>query len=102
MIHCVKYFLCPFSDGLYQEQKEMMLRCVRTCMELDSPSFKKPTFVLTENSSSLVSLNLRKAQEALIELLGDENMFQQNVQLPYKYHIGMKSNYCHILFNVDL
>ncbi|NXN68590.1 FAKD2 protein, partial [Himantopus himantopus] len=78
------------SGDLYQEQKEMMLRCVRTCMELDSPSFKKPAFVLTENSSSLVSLNLRKAREALIELLGDEKMFQQNVQLPYKYHIDFE------------
>lgn len=59
-------------------------------MELDSPSFMKPEFVPTENFSSLVSLNLRKAREALLELLGDENMFRQNVQLPYKYHIGMK------------
>ncbi|NWS97150.1 FAKD2 protein, partial [Mionectes macconnelli] len=78
------------SDDLYKEQKEMMLRCVKTCMELDSPSFTKPAFVVTENSSSLVSLNLRKAQEALIELLGDENMFRQNVQLPYKYHIDFE------------
>ncbi|NXN44584.1 FAKD2 protein, partial [Rhinoptilus africanus] len=78
------------SDDLYKEQKEVMLRSVKACMELDSPSFTKPAFVLTENSSSLVSLNLRKAQEALIELLGDENMFQQNVQLPYKYHIDFE------------
>ncbi|KFP70170.1 FAST kinase domain-containing protein 2, partial [Acanthisitta chloris] len=74
-------------DDLYKDQKEMMLRCVKTCMELDSPSFTRPTFVQAENPSSLLSVNLRKAQEALIELLGDENMFQQNVQLPYKYHI---------------
>ncbi|XP_065526176.1 FAST kinase domain-containing protein 2, mitochondrial [Lathamus discolor] len=78
------------SDDLHKEQKEIMLRCVKVCMELDSPSFTKPAFVLTENSSSLVSLNLRKAREALIELLGDENMFQQNVQLPYKYHIDFE------------
>ncbi|KAJ7408063.1 FAST kinase domain 2 [Willisornis vidua] len=78
------------SDDLYKEQKETMLRCVKTCMELDSPSFTKPAFVLTENLSSPVSLNLRKAQEALIELLGDENMFLQNVQLPYKYHIDFE------------
>ncbi|KAJ7408649.1 FAST kinase domain 2 [Pitangus sulphuratus] len=78
------------SGDLYKEQKEMMLRCVKTCMELDSPSFTKPAFVVTENSSSLVSLNLRKAQEALIELLGDENMFRQNVQLPYKYHVDFE------------
>ncbi|NXH43241.1 FAKD2 protein, partial [Dicaeum eximium] len=73
-----------------KEQSTMMLRCVKTCMELDSPSFTKPAFVLTKNLSSLVSLNLRKAQEALIELLGDENMFLQNVQLPYSYHIDFK------------
>ncbi|KAM6348817.1 FAST kinase domain-containing protein 2, mitochondrial isoform 1-T2 [Alca torda] len=78
------------SDDLYKEQKEVMLRAVKACMELDSPSFTKPAFVMTENSSSLVSLNLRKAQEALVELLGDENMFQQNVQLPYKYHIDFE------------
>uniref|UniRef100_A0A493ST38 FAST kinase domains 2 n=1 Tax=Anas platyrhynchos platyrhynchos TaxID=8840 RepID=A0A493ST38_ANAPP len=72
--------LLPSGD-LYKEKKEMMLRCVRTCMELDSPSFMKPEFVPTENFSSLVSLNLRKAREALLELLGDENMFRQNVQL---------------------
>ncbi|NWV00672.1 FAKD2 protein, partial [Upupa epops] len=78
------------SDDLYKEQKEMMLRCVKACVELDSPSFKKPAFVLTENFSSLVSLNLRKAREALTELLGDENMFRQNVQLPYKYHIDFE------------
>ncbi|KAM6078475.1 FAST kinase domain-containing protein 2, mitochondrial [Theristicus caerulescens] len=78
------------SDDLYKEQKEMMLRCVKACMELDSPSFTKPAFVLTENFSSLVSLNLRKAREALIELLGDESMFRQNVQLPYKYHIDFE------------
>uniref|UniRef100_A0A8C5TQN2 FAST kinase domains 2 n=1 Tax=Malurus cyaneus samueli TaxID=2593467 RepID=A0A8C5TQN2_9PASS len=74
----------------HKEQNSMMLHCVKTCMELDSPSFTKPAFVLTENLSSLVSLNLRKAQEALIELLGDENMFRQNVQLPYKYHIDFE------------
>ncbi|NXK58228.1 FAKD2 protein, partial [Sylvietta virens] len=73
-----------------KEQNTMMLRCVKTCMELDSPSFTKPAFLLTENLSSLVSLNLRKAQEALIELLGDENMFRQNVQLPYRYHIDFE------------
>ncbi|NWX11580.1 FAKD2 protein, partial [Aegotheles bennettii] len=78
------------SDDLYKEQKEMMLRCVKTCMELDSPSFTKPSFVLTENFSSSVSLNLRKAREALVELLGDENMFRENVQLPYKYHIDFE------------
>ncbi|XP_058665670.1 FAST kinase domain-containing protein 2, mitochondrial [Ammospiza nelsoni] len=73
-----------------KEQNTMMLRCVKTCMELDSPSFTKPAFVPTENMSSVVSLNLRKAQEALIELLGDENMFLQNVQLPYRYHIDFE------------
>nr|XP_047903121.1 FAST kinase domain-containing protein 2, mitochondrial [Anser cygnoides] len=81
--------LLPSGD-LYKEKKEMMLRCVKTCMELDSPSFTKPAFVPTENFSSLVSLNLRKAREALLELLGDENMFRQNVQLPYKYHIDFE------------
>ncbi|XP_069716903.1 FAST kinase domain-containing protein 2, mitochondrial [Phaenicophaeus curvirostris] len=78
------------SGDLYKEKKGMMLHRVKTCMELDSPSFTKPAFVLTENFSSLVSLNLRKAQEALIELLGHENMFLQNVQLPYKYHIDFE------------
>ncbi|NXL33093.1 FAKD2 protein, partial [Glaucidium brasilianum] len=78
------------SDDLYNEQKEIMLHCVKACMELDSPSFTKPEFVLTESFSSLVSPTLRKAQEALIELLGDENMFQQNVQLPHKYHIDFE------------
>ncbi|NXH90676.1 FAKD2 protein, partial [Edolisoma coerulescens] len=77
------------SDDL-KEQNTVMLRCVKTCMELDSPSFTKPAFVLTENLSSLVSLNLRKAQEALTELLGGENMFRQNVRLPYKYHIDFE------------
>ncbi|NXH17011.1 FAKD2 protein, partial [Bucco capensis] len=78
------------SDDLYKEQKEMMLHCVKTCMELDSPSFRKPEFVLTESFSSSVSVNLTKAREALLELLGDENMFRQNVQLPYKYHIDFE------------
>ncbi|NXN07597.1 FAKD2 protein, partial [Indicator maculatus] len=74
----------------YKEQKEAMLRCVKTCMELDSPSFTKHSFVLTENFSSSVSFNLTKAQKALIELLGDEDMFRENVQLPYKYHIDFE------------
>ncbi|NXP50441.1 FAKD2 protein, partial [Heliornis fulica] len=78
------------SDDLHRQQKEMMLHSVKTCMELDSPSFTKPAFVPTENFSSLVPLHLRKAQQALIELLGDENMFLQNVQLPYKYHIDFE------------
>ncbi|NWY50547.1 FAKD2 protein, partial [Chionis minor] len=78
------------SDDLYKERKEVMLHCVKACMELDSPSFTKPAFIPTESSSSLLSLNLRKAREALIELLGDENMFQQSVQLPYKYHIDFE------------
>ncbi|RLW00992.1 hypothetical protein DV515_00008346 [Chloebia gouldiae] len=73
-----------------KEQNTVMLRSVKTCMELDSPSFTKPAFVLTENLSSLVSLNLRKAQKALIELLGDESMFRQNVQLPHRYHIDFE------------
>lgn len=91
----------PFSDDP-KEQNTVMLRCVKTCMELDSPSFTKPAFVPTENLSSLVSLNLRKAQEALIEILGDENMFRQNVRLSYGYRIGMKQYYCHTTFNLDL
>ncbi|KAM6129378.1 FAST kinase domain-containing protein 2, mitochondrial [Pterocles gutturalis] len=78
------------SDDLYKEQKEMMLCHVKACMELDSPSFTKPAFVPTEDFSLLVSLNLRKAREALVELLGDENMFRQNVQLPYNYHIDFE------------
>ncbi|NXI42929.1 FAKD2 protein, partial [Galbula dea] len=78
------------SGDLYKEQKEMMLRCVKACMELDSTSFTKPAFVLTENFPSLVSLNLTKAREALIELLGDESMFRQNVRLPYKYHVDFE------------
>ncbi|XP_021256432.1 FAST kinase domain-containing protein 2, mitochondrial isoform X2 [Numida meleagris] len=78
------------SGDLYKEKREMMLHCVRTCMELDSPSFTKPAFVPTENFSSLVSVNLRKAREALLELLGDENMFRQNIQLPYEYHIDFE------------
>ncbi|NXE77480.1 FAKD2 protein, partial [Cochlearius cochlearius] len=78
------------SDDVYKEQNEMMLHCVKTCMELDSPSFLKPAVVLTKNFSLSVSLNLRKAREALVELLGDENMFQENVQLPYKYHIDFE------------
>ncbi|XP_008934598.1 PREDICTED: FAST kinase domain-containing protein 2, partial [Merops nubicus] len=77
------------SDDLHKEQKAVMLRCVRACMELDSPSFTTPVFAPTENFS-LVSLNLRKAREALVELLGDESMFRQNVQLPYKYHIDFE------------
>ncbi|XP_072194522.1 FAST kinase domain-containing protein 2, mitochondrial-like [Excalfactoria chinensis] len=78
------------SGDLYKERREMMLHCVRTCMELDSPSFVKPAFVPTENFSSLVSVNLRKAREALLELLGDENMFRQNVQLPHEYRIDFE------------
>ncbi|XP_009897388.2 FAST kinase domain-containing protein 2, mitochondrial [Dryobates pubescens] len=78
------------SGDTSKEQKEVMLHCVKTCMELDSPSFTKPAFVLTENFSSSVAFNLTKAQKALIELLGDEDMFQQNVQLPYKYHIDFE------------
>ncbi|XP_040532152.1 FAST kinase domain-containing protein 2, mitochondrial [Gallus gallus] len=78
------------SGDLYKEKREMMLHCVRTCMELDSPSFMKPAFVPTEIFSSLVSVTLRKAREALLELLGDENMFRQNVQLPYEYRIDFE------------
>ncbi|NXJ14893.1 FAKD2 protein, partial [Odontophorus gujanensis] len=79
------------SGDFYKEKREMMLHCVRTCMELDSPSFLQPAFLPRENFSSLVSsINLRKAREALLELLGDENMFRQNVQLPYEYHIDFE------------
>ncbi|POI32333.1 hypothetical protein CIB84_003915 [Bambusicola thoracicus] len=78
------------SGDPYKEKREMMLHCVRTCMELDSPSFRKPAFVPTEIFSSLVSVTLRKAREALLELLGDENMFRQNVQLPYEYRIDFE------------
>ncbi|NXT22208.1 FAKD2 protein, partial [Syrrhaptes paradoxus] len=78
------------SDDLYKEQKEMMLCHVKACIELDSPSFTKSAFVPTEDFSLLVSLNLRKARKALVELLGDENMFRQNVQLPYNYRIDFE------------
>ncbi|XP_013807776.1 FAST kinase domain-containing protein 2, mitochondrial [Apteryx mantelli] len=78
------------SGDPYKEQKERMLQCVKACVELDSPSFTKPAFGLAEDFSSLVSLNLRKAHKALLELLGDENMFRQNVQLPHKYHIDFE------------
>ncbi|XP_071604046.1 FAST kinase domain-containing protein 2, mitochondrial [Heliangelus exortis] len=77
-------------DDRYRDQKEMMLHCVKACVELDSPSFTKPAFVPTEGSPSLLSLSLGKAREALTELLGDESMFGQNVQLPYRYHIDFE------------
>ncbi|NXD08808.1 FAKD2 protein, partial [Nothocercus nigrocapillus] len=78
------------SGDLHKDQKEMMLQCVKACVELDSPTFTKPALVLAEDFSSLVPLNHRKAREALLELLGDENMFRENVQLLHKYHIDFE------------
>ncbi|NWX91476.1 FAKD2 protein, partial [Nothoprocta pentlandii] len=78
------------SGDLYKDQKDMMLQCVKACVELDSPTFTKPALVLAEDFSSSVSFNHRKAREALLELLGDENMFRENVQLLHKYHIDFE------------
>ncbi|NXA40742.1 FAKD2 protein, partial [Eudromia elegans] len=77
------------SGDLHKDQKEMMLQCVKACVELDSPTFTRPVPVLSEDLN-LVSSNHRKAREALLELLGDENMFRENVQLLHKYHIDFE------------
>ncbi|KGL75637.1 FAST kinase domain-containing protein 2, partial [Tinamus guttatus] len=78
------------SGDLYKDQKEMMLQCVKACVELDSPTFTKPELELAEDCSSLAPDKRRKAREALLELLGDENMFRENVQLLHKYHIDFE------------
>ncbi|NWJ04088.1 FAKD2 protein, partial [Crypturellus undulatus] len=78
------------SDDLYKDQKETMLQCVKACVELDSPSFTKPALVQAEDFSSLVPPNHRKAREALLELLGDENMFRENIQLLHNYRVDFE------------
>ncbi|CAM4631584.1 unnamed protein product [Lepidochelys olivacea] len=79
------------SDGLNKEQNEMMLHCVNMCLELDSPpSFTKPATVFIKKPSSPLVSDLPEVQEALLKLLGDERMVQQNIQLPHGYNIDFE------------
>ncbi|CAM5095115.1 unnamed protein product [Natator depressus] len=79
------------SDGLNKEQNEMMLHCVNMCLELDSPpSFTKPATVFINKPSSPLVSDLPEVQEALLKLLGDERMVQQNIQLPHGYSIDFE------------
>ncbi|CAM4538044.1 FAST kinase domain-containing protein 2, mitochondrial [Lepidochelys kempii] len=79
------------SDGLNKEQNEMMLHCVNMCLELDSPpSFTKPATVFIKKPSSPLVSDLPEVQEALLKLLGDEHMVQQNIQLPHGYNIDFE------------
>uniref|UniRef100_A0A8C0JBP7 FAST kinase domains 2 n=1 Tax=Chelonoidis abingdonii TaxID=106734 RepID=A0A8C0JBP7_CHEAB len=76
------------SDGLNKEQNEMMVHYVNTCLELDSPlSFTKPATMFIKKPSSPLVSDLPEVREALLKLLGDERMFQQNIQLPHDYNI---------------
>ncbi|XP_053899909.1 FAST kinase domain-containing protein 2, mitochondrial [Malaclemys terrapin pileata] len=78
------------SDGLNKEQNEMMVHCVNVCLELDSPSFTKPATVFIKKPFSPLVSDLPEVQMALLKLLGDERMFQQNIQLPYDYNIDFE------------
>lgn len=81
----------------------MMLHCVNMCLELDSPpSFTKPATVFINKPSSPLVSDLPEVQEALLKLLGDERMVQQNIQLPHGYSIGMGPIHCHVPLNIDL
>ncbi|XP_030436551.1 FAST kinase domain-containing protein 2, mitochondrial isoform X1 [Gopherus evgoodei] len=79
------------SDGLNKEQNEMMLHYVNICLELDSPpSFTKPATMFIKKLSSPLVSDLPEVREALLKLLGDERMFQQNIQLPHDYNIDFE------------
>ncbi|XP_067404863.1 FAST kinase domain-containing protein 2, mitochondrial isoform X2 [Emydura macquarii macquarii] len=79
------------SDGIKKEQNNMMLHYVNVCLELDSPSsFTKPAAVFIKKSSLRLVYGFPEVQEALLKLLGDESMFQQNIELPYDYKIDFK------------
>uniref|UniRef100_A0A8C3SLR8 FAST kinase domains 2 n=1 Tax=Chelydra serpentina TaxID=8475 RepID=A0A8C3SLR8_CHESE len=79
------------SDGLNKEMNEMMLHCVNMCLELDSPSsFTQPATVFIKKPFSPVVSDLPEVREALLKLLGDERMFQQNIQLPHDYNIDFE------------
>ncbi|XP_026503480.1 FAST kinase domain-containing protein 2, mitochondrial [Terrapene carolina triunguis] len=78
------------SDGLNKEQNEMMLHCVNMCLELDSPSFTKPATVFIKKPSSPLVSDLPEVRMALLKLLGDERMFQQNIQRPHDYNIDFE------------
>uniref|UniRef100_A0A8C3I4Y0 FAST kinase domains 2 n=1 Tax=Chrysemys picta bellii TaxID=8478 RepID=A0A8C3I4Y0_CHRPI len=73
-----------------QEQNEMMVHSVNVCLELDSPSFTKPATVFIKKPSSPLVSDLPEVQMALLKLLGDERMFQQNIQLPHDYNIDFE------------
>ncbi|XP_075790475.1 FAST kinase domain-containing protein 2, mitochondrial isoform X1 [Pelodiscus sinensis] len=79
------------TEGFKKEQNEKMLHCVNVCLELDSPSsFPKPAAVFTKKPSSPLVSDFPEVREALLKLLGDERMFQQNIQLPHDYNIAFE------------
>ncbi|XP_074857461.1 FAST kinase domain-containing protein 2, mitochondrial isoform X2 [Carettochelys insculpta] len=79
------------AEGQIKEQNEMMLHFVNVCLELDGPSsFPKPTAVFVNKPPSPLVLNLSEVREALLTLLGNEHLFQQNVQLPHNYNIDFE------------
>uniref|UniRef100_A0A8C8SZ54 FAST kinase domains 2 n=1 Tax=Pelusios castaneus TaxID=367368 RepID=A0A8C8SZ54_9SAUR len=79
------------SDALNKKLNNRMLHYVNVCLELDGPSsFTKPADVFIEKPPSHLASDVSKIREALLKLLGDENKFQQNIQLPHYYEIDFK------------
>ncbi|XP_061463780.1 FAST kinase domain-containing protein 2, mitochondrial [Rhineura floridana] len=78
------------SDGQNIKQNEMMLRVINICLELDGNSFTKPAVLSIEKLPSPSAFNFPDVQEVLLTLLGDESLFQANVQLTHGYSLDFE------------
>ncbi|XP_042301400.1 FAST kinase domain-containing protein 2, mitochondrial isoform X2 [Sceloporus undulatus] len=70
------------------EQNEMMLRVINVCLELDGNSSTKPAILSVEKLPLPSAWDFPDVQEVLLTLLGDGNLFRENVQLANGYTIG--------------
>ncbi|KAM6461871.1 FAST kinase domain-containing protein 2, mitochondrial [Liasis olivaceus] len=81
------------NDLVKSGQNQNMLSAINICLELDGNSSMKST-ILSEKLSSLpkkvLDFNRPEIQEALLMLLGNENLFQSNVQLTQGYFLDFE------------
>ncbi|XP_063174028.1 FAST kinase domain-containing protein 2, mitochondrial [Candoia aspera] len=81
------------NDLVESGRNQNMLSVINVCLELDGNSSMKST-ILSEKVSSLpkkiLDFSHPEVQEALLRLLGNENLFQSNVQLTQGYSLDFE------------
>ncbi|KAH0621676.1 hypothetical protein JD844_023241 [Phrynosoma platyrhinos] len=78
------------SGGQNVEQNEVMLHAINVCLKLDGNSSIKPAVLSIEKLPLPSTWDFPDVQEVLLTLLGDGNLFRENVQLENGYNIDFE------------